>query len=219
MTDRMASAIDRPTAVWLEISRILALPWIRAGFALHGVKWNAGWRVFGMPMIQKHRGSRIVLGKRVSLRSWQASNPLVPNHPVMLATRSRDAVLTIGDDTGLTGATVVAEERVEIGNRVLVGANAVIVDTDFHPLDPQERAVDICAGIHKPVVIEDDVFIGMHSIILKGVRIGKGSVVGAGSVVSADVPAGVIVAGNPARVVRSLSREVGATHARGSLHS
>jgi acetyltransferase-like isoleucine patch superfamily enzyme len=53
-------------------------------------------------------------------------------------------------------------------------------------------------------VIEDDVFVGMQSIILKGVTIGSGSVVGAGSVVTRNVPPGVVVAGNPAQVIKKL---------------
>jgi acetyltransferase-like isoleucine patch superfamily enzyme len=89
-------------------------------------------------------------------------------------------------------------------DRVQVGANSTIVDTDFHPLTPAGRARDFLAGAHAPIVIEDDVFIGMQSLILKGVTIGRGSVVGAGSVVTRDVPAGVVVAGNPATVVKEL---------------
>jgi acetyltransferase-like isoleucine patch superfamily enzyme len=64
------------------------------------------------------------------------------------------------------------------------------------------RRRDILAGARAAVVIEDDVFVGMHSLILKGVRLGAGSVIGAGSVVTRDVPAGALVAGNPARIVR-----------------
>jgi acetyltransferase-like isoleucine patch superfamily enzyme len=104
----------------------------------------------------------------------------------------------------MTGATVVAAERVEIGSRVQIGATVTIVDTDFHPLHPDVRRRDILAGEHAPVTIEDDVFVGMNSLILKGVTIGAGAVVGAGSVVARDVPPAVIVAGNPARVVRKL---------------
>jgi acetyltransferase-like isoleucine patch superfamily enzyme len=155
-----------------------------------------------MPIIQCWGGSQIVIGENVSLRSWYATNPLAPNHPVVLATRSPGARLHIGDDCGFTGTTLVAAERIEIGHRVAVGANTTITDTDFHPLNPLERQRDFLAGKHAPVIIEDDVFIGMHSLILKGVTIGKSSVVGAGSVVSRDVPPGVVVAGNPAQVVR-----------------
>lgn len=204
MRQRWQEARNRPTAAWVEVRRILAIPYIRLAFALHGVPWGRDGLIFGMPSIQKYRGSRIVLGRGVSLRSWRASNPLTPLHPVTLATRGRDAVIAIGDYAGLTGTTIVAAERVEIGKRVQVGANVTIVDTDFHPLTPGQRQADINAGEHRPVVIEDDVFIGMHCLILKGVRIGQGSVVGAGSVVSSDIPPGVIAAGNPARVLRAL---------------
>ena len=142
--------------------------------------------------------------KRLTLRSWSASNPLAPNHAVVLATRKAGAVIHIGDDCGFTGTTLVAAERIVIGNRVQVGANSTIVDADFHPLTAAGRAQDFLSGEHAPIVIEDDVFIGMQSLILKGVTIGRGSVVGAGSVVTRDVPAGVVVAGNPAAVVKAL---------------
>jgi acetyltransferase-like isoleucine patch superfamily enzyme len=121
---------------------------------------------------------------------------------VVLATRTAKAVISVGSDCGFTGVTLVAAERIEIGDRVLIGANATVVDTDFHPLGWQERRRDVNGGEHRAVIIEDDVFIGMNSLILKGVRIGRGSVVGAGSVVTKDVPSDVVAAGNPAQVVR-----------------
>jgi acyl-[acyl carrier protein]--UDP-N-acetylglucosamine O-acyltransferase len=184
-----------------EVRRLLTLPWIRVRFLFTGVAWGAGWRVLGMPIIQRHRGSRILIGSRITLRSTPRSNPLAPNHAVVLSTRSRNAVLSIGEGCGFTGTTIVAEERVEIGNRVLFGANVTVADTDFHPLAPESRRIDINAGSHKPIRIEDDVFIGMNALVLKGVTIGEGAVVGAGSVVRSDVPPRAIVAGNPAVVV------------------
>jgi acetyltransferase-like isoleucine patch superfamily enzyme len=78
------------------------------------------------------------------------------------------------------------------------------VDTDFHATDSIQRWVKPSDGGMGEVAIEDNVFIGMNCLILKGVRIGKGSVIGAGSVVTEDVPPNVIVAGNPARLVRRL---------------
>ncbi len=99
------------------------------------------------------------------------------------------------------GGMLVAAERIVIGDRVQVGANSTIVDTvcycrflwkaSFPPFTAAGQARDFLAGPHAPIVIEDDVFIGMQSLILKGVTIGRGSVVGAGSVVTRDVPAGV----------------------------
>jgi acetyltransferase-like isoleucine patch superfamily enzyme len=154
-----------------------------------------------MPRIQLHRGSTLELGDGLELRSWASSNPLTPNHPVVFATRTAEAVIRVGSDCGFTGATLVAASRIEIGNRVLVGANATIIDTDFHPLELTRRREDITAGATAPIYIEDDVFIGMNAIVLKGVRLGAGSAVGAGSVVTKDVASGAVVAGNPAKVV------------------
>jgi acetyltransferase-like isoleucine patch superfamily enzyme len=176
---------------------------LKLAFAAHGVRWGRRWRIFGLPRFQLHRGSTLELGDGLQLRSWPASNPLTPNHPVVFATRSANAVIRIGADCGFTGVTLVAAERIEIGDRVLVGANATIIDTDFHPLDPGQRRANINAGAAAPVVIEDDVFIGMNALILKGVRLGAGCVVGAGSVVTEDVAPGTTVAGNPAKLVRS----------------
>jgi acetyltransferase-like isoleucine patch superfamily enzyme len=124
---------------------------------------------------------------------------------------------TIGDFTLLNGALVMAEERIEIGSHCLISWNVGIADCDFHPLEPAQRLQDTRALAPfyenrpprpkletRPVRIADNVWVGMNAIILKGVTIGENSVVAAGAVVSRDVPANVIVAGNPAAVVRHL---------------
>lgn len=191
-----------PWAMGFELRRWLALPGIRLLFALHGIAWGHAWHVWGMPILQRYRGSVIKIGDGVYLRSWRSTNPLTPNHPVTLATRNASAQIIIGKDVGLTGTTIVAAERIEIGDRVQVGANSTIVDTDFHPVDLAERHADFLAGRHAPIFIEEDVFIGMNCLILKGVRIGAGSTIGAGSVVSKDIPPACVAAGNPAGVVK-----------------
>jgi acetyltransferase-like isoleucine patch superfamily enzyme len=124
---------------------------------------------------------------------------------------------SIGDFTLLNGAIIMAEERIEIGKYCLISWNVGIADSDFHPLDAAARRVDAMALAPflpnrpprpeiktKPVVIEDDVWIGMGAVILKGVRIGQGSVVAAGAVVTRDVPPNTVVAGNPAVPVKEL---------------
>lgn len=90
---------------------------------------------------------------------------------------------------------------VRIGDRVLLGPNVQIYATT-HPIDPIERATgkEFCADI----TIGDDCWIGGGAIILAGVDIGKGSVIGAGSVVTKDVPAGVVAAGNPCRIIKTI---------------
>ena len=196
--------IDMPWRIQNELRRRIAIPYLKLVFALNGIDWGKKWRVLGKPIIQRHRKSKIELGNGVVLRSWVESNPLVPIHPVVFSTRSDKAVIRVGEDCGFTGTTIVAADRIEIGDRVQVGANTTIVDTDFHPLTPEGRQLDMSNGKNKPVVIHDDVFIGMNCLILKGVEIGEGSVVGAGSVVSKHVPPRTMVGGNPARVIRAL---------------
>jgi acetyltransferase-like isoleucine patch superfamily enzyme len=112
--------------------------------------------------------------------------------------------LEVGINFAMTGGVLCAAERITIGNNVVVGANTTIIDTDFHPLNSIDRNLSPTEGIIAPVLIEDDVFLGMNSLILKGVTIGNGSVIGAGSVVTHDIPPRVIVAGNPARIIREL---------------
>lgn len=124
---------------------------------------------------------------------------------------------SIGDFTLLNGAIIMAEERIEIGSHCLIAWNVGIADSDFHPISPAERRADAEALapyfkdkpdrpslVAAPVVIADNVWIGMNAIILKGVTIGDNSVVAAGAVVSKPVPANVVVAGNPAVVVREI---------------
>lgn len=106
-------------------------------------------------------------------------------------------------------------EAVTIGNDVIIATNVRIFDNNNHPTSPTQREMmshnDFYGELwtwkyaeHKPVVIGDNVWIGEFSAILKGVTIGKGSIVASHSVVTKDVPPYVIVAGNPARVVKRL---------------
>jgi acetyltransferase-like isoleucine patch superfamily enzyme len=89
------------------------------------------------------------------------------------------------------------------------------MDNDVHSLDPEKRHKEFLINItqgqmdlfdipKKEIIIEDDVWIASHCIIMKGVRIGKGAVVGAGSVVTKNIPPSVLVHGNPARVIKRL---------------
>jgi acetyltransferase-like isoleucine patch superfamily enzyme len=122
-------------------------------------------------------------------------------------------VIEIGDDCYLANASLVCDSRITLGARVLVAGGVTIADSDFHPIEPAARLADSIAlspaGDRRqrppvetrPVVIEDDVWIGFNATVLKGVRVGAGAVIAPGAVVTRDVPPGVEVAGNPARPV------------------
>ncbi|CAN5560591.1 hypothetical protein BH20VER3_BH20VER3_06940 [soil metagenome] len=124
---------------------------------------------------------------------------------------------TVGDFTLMNGALVMAEELIEIGSYCLISWNVGIADSDFHPIDPEQRRRDALAlaPYYKerpprppirtaPVRISDNVWIGMNAVILKGVTIGENAVVAAGSVVAKSVAPNTVVAGNPAIVVKNL---------------
>ena len=173
---------------------------------LHGVKFLENLRPYGFPIISRHRSARIQLGHHVVLNSNPRVNLAGILREVTLVAASPESEIIIGDHTGLSGTVVYAIKSVRIGNYVNIGVNTVIYDNDFHPLDWQARrdnTMNQVAG--SAVVIEDDVWIGGNSIILKGVHIGRGAVVGAGSVVTRDIPEGTIWAGNPAQFIKKVS--------------
>jgi acetyltransferase-like isoleucine patch superfamily enzyme len=127
-----------------------------------------------------------------------------------------DARVSIGDHCYFTNAVLLAELELRIGSYVVIGWNATIADTDFHPIAPAERIADSIAcsplgrGRPRPeiprrrVVIGDDVWIGPNATILKGVTIGDGAFVEPGSLVTVDVAPRTRVLGNPAQVVGQL---------------
>ncbi len=143
----------------------------------------------------------IVLGDRVRVWTWSVFNV------------EARGVLVVGDDCALVGPQFMVRDRVEVGARCVLSYGVVIADSDFHPLDPHLRRTDAVAnaptpqGVQRPpfpcrpVVLEDDVQVGIGAMVLKGVRLGRGSRVAAGAVVTRDVPTGAGAVGNPAVVV------------------
>ncbi len=117
------------------------------------------------------------------------------------------------------------EDGIQIGNNVMISWDCTFIDSDAHSLDPELRMNDAyewkCGldankiGVYKdwsqvkssPIIIEDNVWIGFDVVVMKGVRVGKGSVVGARSLVTSDIPPYCVYAGNPARFIRYVPRE------------
>jgi len=107
----------------------------------------------------------------------------------------------IGADCLLNDTWIGAWTTVTVGDRCLL-SDCEIVDNTFHNVDPARRHDPPGPRTRAPIVIEDNVWIGSHALVLKGVRIGRDSVVGAGTVVRADVPPRVVVIGNPQQIVK-----------------
>ncbi|MGD9731525.1 MAG: DapH/DapD/GlmU-related protein [Desulfamplus sp.] len=153
------------------------------------------------------KGSFISIGNSCLICSRSSQTALGVSHPVILRTLQAGAELKIGSGVRMSGTTICSAQSIIIGDHCVIGANVIIVDTDFHSLNYLVRSSpdDARLAKSKPLKIGNDVFIGGNSTILKGVTIGDGAVIGAASVVTRDVPAGVIVAGNPAKIIGDIN--------------
>jgi acetyltransferase-like isoleucine patch superfamily enzyme len=141
----------------------------------------------GRPAISN--GGRITLGDRVRLHSHVATLELVS---------LPGGYLEIGSNVFINyGTSLLAALHVKIGDDCLIGTHVMIMDTDFHRVE--DKAWDTSG---QPIVLEDRVWVGNRSMVLKGVTIGHDAVVAAGSVVTHDVPPRTLVAGVPAKVIR-----------------
>lgn len=206
-------------AAWasLEAMRCFGVCWgtlrLRLKARLLGVELGPGVTAHGPVGLMRWPGGSIRIGAGVSLiSSWRRATAACLAWPVRLRVFGPGACIAIGAGTQLSGTSITARSTaVRLGRQVLVAPNCVIVDSDFHaPWPPEARATEPGLERDAPVTIGDHAWIGMQSIILKGVTVGEGALVGAGSVVTSDIPPRCLAAGAPARVVRRLGPGEGA---------
>ena len=172
---------------------------------LNKVNFGRNLNLFGMPVIFKKSGSVLKIGDNCSIKSSFLSNLIGLSQRTIIVTRTKEAKIEIGNNVGISGATIYARKRILIGDNTLIGANVKILDNDFHPIEAEARNRDDKDMIRaKEVSIGKDCFIGCNVLILKGTIIGEGSVVGAGSIVSGKFTRGVIIAGNPAKIIKNV---------------
>ena len=167
----------------------------------------SNFKTTGIPFVYVLRGGSFSIGSNLTMTNGIEGNPIGCYNRCTFFV-DKGATLNIGSNLGISQAAIICHLNIIIGNNVKIGGGACIYDTDFHSLVPELRInskTDIFNKIKIPVVIEDNVFIGAHAIILKGVRIGQNSVIGAGSVVTKNVPANQIWAGNPAKFVKYIN--------------
>lgn len=154
-----------------------------------------------MPLIERNKDAIITIGKNVTLNSQNKEYHLNLFGKVKLVADRPNAKISIGDKTRIHGSCIHAWGEIIIGKRVLIAGNVNIIDSNGHEIMPENVEQRIyTTGIHKPIVIEDDVWIGAGSMVLPGVTIGRGSVIGAGSIVSRNIPSYSIAAGNPVAI-------------------
>jgi acetyltransferase-like isoleucine patch superfamily enzyme len=167
---------------------------------LKGAEFAGPSRFEGRPIITVTPGSRMKFGAGIRLNSSTRSNPLACFQPCVLRTLDTGAELILADEVGLSGTVVCAGKNVRIGRGTIAGSGAMILDNDFHELNPGVGWRNEYVSNARPIEIGEFVFIGARAIVLKGVKIGDRALIGAGAVVTRDVPADHIAAGNPAEI-------------------
>jgi acetyltransferase-like isoleucine patch superfamily enzyme len=183
---------------WVVLRDLIMLPIWRLWARFLGATVHPSVRFSGRPKIQVIRGSRIIFKEGVVVHSSISANPVIGRRTTTLATIAPGAILELESNVGISGVCICAASEIRIGEGTIIGADAMILDNDFHLPLPNWRWENRAAETAKPIHIGRGCFIGARAIILKGVTLGDGAVVGAGAVVTRDVPAGHLAFGNPA---------------------
>lgn len=188
--------------VFYEVGNILDRIYNFLLFKYRHVQYGDDLRINGRLFCFSNSAEGIVIGNNVTINSSRKSNPIGGDTKTILYAEG-EAKICIGNNSGISNTTIFSCASVTIGDSVLIGNGVKIYDTDFHWLDYKMR-MSKPGGRTEPVVIKSGVFVGAHSIILKGVTIGERSIIGAGSVVTKSIPSGEIWAGNPAKFIRKI---------------
>ena len=170
----------------------------RCHLGLMGVELGNGLIFKGWSIVQRYDNSTIKIGAKCSFNSSIVTNPIGINHRCLITTMKEGSKIIIGEGCGFSGVSITSFESITIGNNVRIGANCVIMDGDFHLDDPR-------VSEPKPIKICDNVWLGYGVVVMKGVTIGENSVIGVNSVVTKDIPANVIAAGTPCKVIKSIA--------------
>ncbi len=164
---------------------------------LNGVKF--GSKVIGNSFYLKNLGV-MKIGNKVRFQSY----PNGSSHRTAISTYYNLATIIIGDNCALNGTILHCNELIKIGNNCMFGPGTILCDNDSHKVE-LEYSKRIEKAISKPIVIENNVWIGMNCLIMKGVTIGENSIIAAGSIITKNIPANGLYGGNPIRLIKNLS--------------
>jgi len=185
-----------------KISNIVSYILLRG----NNVKYGKALRSNGIPFIDVWNGGFFQIGRNFTMNNGTSYNVIGRQQKCIFVVH-HNAKLIIGDNVGMSSTAITCTKSINIGNNVKIGGNCVFYDTDFHSLDFNYRIDPVMdkANIKQaPISIGENVFIGAHSTILKGVTIGKNSIIGAASLVAKSIPENQIWAGNPAKFIRQI---------------
>lgn len=171
-------------------------------FKKQNIKLKKNYRFNGIVFVRNY--GKVSIGNSFKATSGSRYNPIGGDTVLRLICR-KNALISIGNNVGISNATLHISKALRIGDNVMIGGGCKLWDSDFHSIDYEERIFKGDNKVNtKPIQIDDNVFIGAGSLILKGVHIGENSVIGAGSIVTKSIPKNEIWAGNPAKKIKDL---------------
>lgn len=171
-----------------------------------GVSYGRHCILHGPISFSLKKDAELSIGDDFCFLSGHSLNPLSRNIRGCIYI-NQGGFLRIGNHVGMSSTCIWVHESIVIGNNVNIGANVILMDSDAHSLNYLDRrniTTDMRNKKNSPIIIGDDVLIGVNSIVLKGVVIGARSVIGAGSVLTKSVPEDCVVCGNPAKIIKYL---------------
>jgi acetyltransferase-like isoleucine patch superfamily enzyme len=168
----------------------------------YGKHVSFGKNVIIGPKFSLHGKGRLIIGENSNL--WCHKEPFGVHtyEQSDVCAQSHVPTVIIGANCRINGASFFCREKIEVGHDTVIGS-AMLIDTDFHSTDPNHRN-DPEYIKTKPIKIGDHVWIAGQAAILKGVTVGDNTTIGFRAVVASSIPANVVAAGNPARVIKSL---------------
>lgn len=165
-----------------------------------GIKVLGKCKFYGKTIFRTLPNTSVTIGGNCTFNSTHRSNLIGIYTPCMISTIKKNAVIEIGNNCGFSGTVIGCAKYIKLGNNVRCGANTMITDSDWHTEDAR-------TGKDQEIVIEDNVWLGYGVKVLKGVHIGENSLIGACSIVTKDIPANVVAAGNPCKIIKNLENE------------
>jgi hypothetical protein len=191
-------AVQVVVRAWRTASGRLMLPLRRAWVRFLGATVAPDVTFSTLPYVRVFPGSTIQFGPGVTVHSDPRHNPIIGRRHSSIVTLARGARITLAKDAGASGVCLAAADFIDVGEGTILGADAMVLDTDFHTPGHGWGWTNDCVSSAKGITIGRGCFIGARAIILKGVSVGDGSIVAAGAVVTKDVPAASLASGNPA---------------------